>query len=139
MLRVTPTIGIPEKELSERFVRASGPGGQNVNKVATAVELSFDVRASSLPEGVKARLASLAGKRMSAEGVLVIDGRAHRTQGQNRADARERLAELVRRAAVRPKRRRKTRPTEAARQRRLDEKTRRGRVKAERSGVRAED
>ncbi len=139
MLRVTPTIAIPEEEISERFVRASGPGGQNVNKVATAVELCFDVGASSLPEDVKARLSSLAGKRLSAEGVLRIDGRAHRTQARNRADARERLAELVRRAAVRPKRRRRTRPTEAARERRLDEKTRRGRVKAARRDVRGEE
>src|SRR5438270_6470151 len=113
MLHVTPTITIREQELDERFVRASGPGGQNVNKVATAVELRFDVGASSLDEDVKARLAALAGKRMTAEGVLLIDSREHRTQAQNRAAARERLVDLVRRAAARPKKRRKTRPTAA--------------------------
>ena len=132
MLTVTPSIAIPDTELEERFVRSSGPGGQNVNKVATAVELRFDVRASSLPEDVKARLTALAGRRMSGEGVLSIDSRAHRTQAQNRAEARERLAELVRRAATPPRRRRKTRPTAAARVRRLEEKIRRSRVKATR-------
>ncbi|MBC8645914.1 MAG: aminoacyl-tRNA hydrolase, partial [Thermoanaerobaculia bacterium] len=95
----TSGIRIPERELEERFVRASGPGGQNVNKVATAVELRFDVAASSLPEEVKARLIALAGKRVGADGVLTIDSREHRTQPQNRAAARARLAELVRKAA----------------------------------------
>ena len=98
MLQVTPSIAIHERELSERFVRASGPGGQNVNKVSTAVELRFDVGASSLPEDVKARLMALAARRTTAEGLLVIDSREHRTQSQNRAEARERLVELVRRA-----------------------------------------
>jgi ribosome-associated protein len=135
MLHVTPAITIREEELEERFVRASGPGGQNVNKVATAVELRFDVEESSLDEAVKARLIALAGRRMTAGGVLVIDSREHRTQAQNRAAARERLAELVRRAAARPKRRKKTRPTRAAKDRRLVEKARRARIKAGRGRV----
>jgi len=101
MLPVTPTIAIGENELDERFVRASGPGGQNVNKVSTAVELRFDVRASGLPEEVKARLIALAGRRMTAEGVLLIDSREHRTQAMNRAEARARLADLIRKAAAR--------------------------------------
>ena len=139
MLEVTPEIQIPETELTERFVRASGPGGQNVNKVATAVELRFDVARSSLPDDLKARLAALAGKRMTAEGVLMIDSRAHRTQAQNRAEARERLADLLRRASVRPKSRRKTRPTKASRERRLVSKVQRSDVKAGRGRVRTED
>ncbi len=138
-LRVTPEILVPERDLDERFVRASGPGGQNVNKVSTAVELRFDVAASSLPEDVKARLAAIAGRRMSADGVLLVDSREHRTQAQNRAAARERLADLLRRAAARPRPRRKTRPTGAARARRLDAKVRRARVKAGRGRVRGED
>ncbi len=139
MLQVTPSLAIREFELSERFVRASGPGGQNVNKVATAVELRFDVGRSSLPEDVKVRLASLAGKRMGADGVLLIDSRAHRTQAQNRAAARERLVELVRRASVRPKARRKTKPSKAARERRIEAKVQRSRIKAGRGRVRGEE
>ena len=139
MLHVTPDISIRDEELDERFVRASGPGGQNVNKVATAVELRFDVGASSLAEDVKARLTALAGKRMTSDGVLLIDSREHRTQAQNREAARERLAELVRKAAVRPKKRRKTRPTKAAHERRIGEKVRRSRVKAARGRVRGEE
>ena len=111
MLRVTPNIVILDHELDERFVRASGPGGQNVNKVSTAVELRFDVAGSSLPEEVKARVIALAGKRVTADGVLLIDSREHRTQAQNRTAARDRLAGLLRRAAARPKSRKKTRPT----------------------------
>jgi len=139
MLTVTPTISIPESELDERFVRASGPGGQNVNKVATAVELRFDIRASTLPEDLRARLVALAGKRVSDEGVLLIDSRTHRTQAQNRAEARARLADLVRRAASPPRPRRKTRPTAASRRRRQEDKTRRGRLKAVRRSVSGEE
>ncbi len=139
MLHVTPAIAIRESELDERFVRASGPGGQNVNKVATAVELRFDVGASSLDEDVKTRLIALAGKRMTSAGVLLIDSREHRTQTQNRAAAKERLVELVRQAAVRPRSRRKTRPTKAARERRLVAKVARARVKAGRGRVRGEE
>lgn len=135
MLHVTPTLVIPDHELEERFVRASGPGGQNVNKVSTAVELRFDVAASRLPEDVKARLLVLAGKRVTQEGVLSIDSREHRTQAQNRAAARARLAELLRQATRRPRSRKKTKPTKAARERRLDAKGQRARVKARRGRV----
>ena len=136
---MTPAITIREHELDERFVRASGPGGQNVNKVSTAVELRFNVAASPLEEDVKARLAALAGKRMTAEGVLLIDSREHRTQAQNRAAARVRLVALLRRAAARPKARKKTRPTKAAHERRLVAKVQRARVKARRGRVRDDD
>ena len=139
MLNATPTLVIPEESLEERFVRASGPGGQNVNKVATAVELRFDIPASSLPVDVKARLIALGGHRVTLDGVLVIDSREHRTQAQNRATARERLVELVRQAAVRPRRRRKTRPSAASREKRIHSKVRRSRVKARRGRVRGEE
>ena len=139
MLHVTPSIVIPDNELDERFVRASGPGGQNVNKVSTAVELRFNVAASTLPDDVKARLRALAGKKMAADGVLSIDSREHRTQARNRAEARARLAALLRKAAIRPKKRRKTKPTKSARERRLVAKTQRAGVKARRARVRADD
>ena len=130
MIPVTPSIALDEAELVERFVRASGPGGQNVNKVATAVELRFDVmRSPSLPEPVRLRLVALAGRRLTQEGVLVLFADRYRTQERNRADARERLLALIREAAVPPKPRRKTRPTLASKQRRVEGKTKRGGVK----------
>jgi ribosome-associated protein len=139
MLRVTDEIVLDERDLAERFVRASGPGGQNVNKVSTAVELRFNVSASALPSDMKERIAALAGRRMSADGVLLIDGREHRTQAQNREAARARLVALLRQAARRPKRRRPTRPKAAAREQRLETKKRRSAVKVSRSGGRSED
>ena len=129
-LEITPALVIDDSEIEERFVRASGPGGQNVNKVATAVQLRFDVgRSPLLTEEVRARLRAIAGNRMTDEDVLVIDARAHRTQGQNREDARARLVDFIRRALVRPKRRQKTRPGAAAKQRRLDTKKIRAKTK----------
>ena len=130
MLRITDEISIDERELQERFVRASGPGGQNVNKVSTAVELRFDLgSSSSLPECVRARLRRLAGRRLSDDGILIIRADHFRTQERNREDARERLAELVRKATVVPKRRVPTRPPRASKERRRDDKKQRGRVK----------
>ena len=139
MLTITPSFAVPEDQLDERFVRASGPGGQHVNKVATAVELRFSVPGSSLPDDVKARLAGLAGKRINADGVILIDSREHRTQAGNREAARNRLAALIRQAFRRPRPRRATAPTKASRERRLEAKTRRADVKAWRGRVRGND
>jgi ribosome-associated protein len=130
MITITPTLSLDDREIEERFVRASGPGGQNVNKVATAVELRFDIAHSTLPQDVKTRLVSVAGRRVTAEGVLVIDSRVHRTQGQNREAARERLVELVKRAAVAPRKRTATKPSRAARERRIESKKSRSAIKA---------
>ena len=139
-LAITPTLTIEDAELQERFVRASGPGGQNVNKVSTAVQLRFDTeRSPALTGEVRQRLRALAGSRMTDEGILLIDAREHRTQGQNREEARARLADLIRRALVRPKRRRKTKPGKAAKERRLDTKKRRGETKAGRGRPRGHD
>jgi len=134
LIRITPRIVIDEAELDERFVLASGPGGQNVNKVATAVQLRFDVaRSPSLPGDVRARLTALAGRRLTKEGVLVIDGRQFRTQERNRADVRERLFALIREAAVAPAKRWKTRPPLASRKKRLEGKSKRGALKRNRA------
>lgn len=130
MLHVTPEITIREHELSERFVRASGPGGQNVNKLSTAVELRFDVRASpSLPDHVSIRLQHLAGRRLTKDGVLIIEAQTHRTQERNRADALNRLIALIREAAIVQKPRKKTKPSRAARAERVEHKVHRGKVK----------
>ncbi|MGA3307641.1 MAG: alternative ribosome rescue aminoacyl-tRNA hydrolase ArfB [Xanthobacteraceae bacterium] len=130
MIRVTAQISIDEREIEESFVRASGPGGQNVNKLATAVQLRFDVRGSpSLPAEVRARLERLAGARLTGEGVLVIIAQRHRTQARNREDALDRLIELIRRAAIAPRPRRPTRPTKASRERRIEGKKRRSGIK----------
>jgi len=134
-MRVTRSITIDESELTERFIHASGPGGQNVNKVATAVELRFDVRhSSSLSDAVRARLTTLAGKRLSSAGVLVIAAQRFRSQARHREDARARLAALIEAAATPPKPRRATKPSRAAKRRRLDDKRHAGTRKRERSG-----
>ncbi len=130
MIRVTDTITLDEAELEESFVRSSGPGGQNVNKLSTAVQLRFDVRRSlSLPNDVAIRLMKAAGSRLTQDGVLIIIAQRHRTQERNRADARERLVELIREAATPPKPRRATKPTKASKVRRLESKKRRSGVK----------
>jgi ribosome-associated protein len=140
MIRINDHLSIDEGELDESFIRASGPGGQNVNKLSTAVQLRFDVRHSpSLPHDVRARLERLAGRRLTRDGVLVITAQRHRTQERNRDDALARLVELIRTAAVRPTPRRPTKPTFSSKVRRLEGKKRRGGIKAMRGVKPVED
>ena len=130
MIRISAAIAIDEREVEESFLRSPGPGGQNVNKLETAVQLRFDVRRSpSLPEPVRRRLELLAGQRLTKDGVLILSARSHRTRERNRAEALEKLVELIRRAAVAPRPRRPTKPTKASKERRLETKERRARNK----------
>jgi ribosome-associated protein len=134
MIRVTDSISIDDNELTEDFVRSSGPGGQNVNKLSTAVQLRFNVRRSpSLPNDVALRLMRLAGSRLTKDGVLIISAQNHRTQERNRQDARDRLIELIRQAAVVPVKRRKTKPTRASKEKRIESKKRRSNIKGMRN------
>ncbi len=140
MIQITSTISIDEREIQEQFIRASGPGGQNVNKVATAVQLRFDVgRSPSLPDDVRRRLMSLAGRRINEDGVLIIDARRFRRQERNRQDALDRLVALIRKAAEKPKPRRKTKTTLASKQRRLEAKRQRSQTKRMRRDVSPND
>jgi ribosome-associated protein len=133
-MRVTDSISIDDSELDEDFIRSSGPGGQNVNKLSTAVQLRFNVRRSpSLPNDVALRLMQLAGSRLTKDGVLIITAQSHRTQERNRQDARDRLIELIRQAAVVPVKRRKTKPTKASKEKRIESKKRRSNIKGMRN------
>ena len=129
MIRVTDTLSIDPRDIEESFVRASGPGGQNVNKVSTAVLLRFNLAAAAMPDDVRVRLVRLAGKRLSQDGILLITAQRHRTQDRNRAEALEALVDLVRQATVSPVKRVKTRPTLASKRRRVEAKTHRGAIK----------
>lgn len=134
MIRITADISIDESEIKEEFIRASGPGGQHVNKASTAVQLRFNADSSAgLPSDVKARLKALAGQRLTSEGDIIITSRESRSREQNRQEALDKLVELIERAALRPKARRKTRPTKGSKERRLKEKSARGAVKKMRS------
>ena len=135
MIQITPTITIDERDITFEFVRSSGPGGQNVNKVATAVQLRFDVARAGLPEAVRVRLTSLAGRRLTTDGILVLEAHRFRTQERNRQDAMERLAALLRKASEAPEPRVPTRPTRASRERRLRTKRRRADTKRLRGSV----
>ena len=139
MLKITGKVGIPETEISITAIRAPGPGGQNVNKVASAIHLRFDIRASSLPDPFKERLLALADHRITADGVVVIKARQYRSQEKNREDALSRLQELVKSISQPPKKRRPTKPSRGSRMSRMDSKTKRGRVKSMRGKVRSDD
>ncbi len=136
MIRITPTIAVEEDEIELDFIRSGGPGGQNVNKVATAAQLRFDIANSpNLPQDVKERLIKIAGRKVTGEGVLIIEARSFRTQEKNRSDALDRLIELIREASERPKARRKTRPTLQSKKKRLETKRQKGRLKEMRRPV----